>query len=108
MCLLFLKYPLLIFAETSERYLKDHRMWQCPVPGYLTASGDERFYASSLMPVLQRFVGAETAHIIAVRAIGLGLVPYNNYKDPASLVSVLKICDKLLYGSVSQIDDTFP
>lgn len=76
--------------------------------GYLTASGDERFYASSLMPVLQRFVGAETAHIIAVRAIGLGLVPYNNYKDPASLVSVLKICDKLLYGSVSQIDDTFP
>uniref|UniRef100_A0A671R4T5 Dihydroorotate dehydrogenase (quinone), mitochondrial n=1 Tax=Sinocyclocheilus anshuiensis TaxID=1608454 RepID=A0A671R4T5_9TELE len=53
--------------------------------GYLTASGDERFYASALMPVLQRFVGAETAHVIAVRLIGFGLVPYNNYKDPASL-----------------------
>ncbi|KTG42032.1 hypothetical protein cypCar_00021757 [Cyprinus carpio] len=53
--------------------------------GYLTASGDERFYASALMPVLQRFVGAETAHVMAVRAIGHGLVPYNSYKDPASL-----------------------
>ncbi|XP_059393004.1 dihydroorotate dehydrogenase (quinone), mitochondrial isoform X2 [Carassius carassius] len=53
--------------------------------GYLTASGDERFYASALMPVLQRIVGAETAHVMAVRVIGLGLVPYNNYKDPASL-----------------------
>ncbi|XP_073692960.1 dihydroorotate dehydrogenase (quinone), mitochondrial [Garra rufa] len=53
--------------------------------GYLTASGDERFYASALMPVLQRFVGAETAHVMAVRLIGLGLVPHNNYKDPASL-----------------------
>uniref|UniRef100_A0A673GEX6 Dihydroorotate dehydrogenase (quinone), mitochondrial n=1 Tax=Sinocyclocheilus rhinocerous TaxID=307959 RepID=A0A673GEX6_9TELE len=53
--------------------------------GYLTASGDDRFYASALMPALQRFVGAETAHVMAVRVIGLGLVPYNNYKDPASL-----------------------
>ncbi len=76
--------------------------------GYLTASGDEQFYASSLMPVLQRFVGTETAHVMAVRVIGLGLVPYNNYKDPASLVSVLNICDKLQYGSFSQIDDAFP
>ncbi|XP_056318915.1 dihydroorotate dehydrogenase (quinone), mitochondrial isoform X2 [Danio aesculapii] len=53
--------------------------------GYLTASGDECFYASALMPVLQRFVGAETAHLMAVRLIGLGLVPRNNYKDPTSL-----------------------
>ncbi|XP_077057705.1 dihydroorotate dehydrogenase (quinone), mitochondrial [Siphateles boraxobius] len=53
--------------------------------GFLTASGDERFYANALMPVLQRFVGAETAHVMAVRLIGLGLVPLNNYKDPASL-----------------------
>ncbi|XP_051984164.1 dihydroorotate dehydrogenase (quinone), mitochondrial-like isoform X2 [Xyrauchen texanus] len=53
--------------------------------GYLTASGDEHFYANALMPVLQRFVGAETAHVMAVRLIGLGLVPRNNYKDPSSL-----------------------
>ncbi|XP_051565229.1 dihydroorotate dehydrogenase (quinone), mitochondrial isoform X2 [Myxocyprinus asiaticus] len=53
--------------------------------GYLTASGDEHFYASALMPVLQRFVGAETAHVMAVRLIGLGLVPRNSYKDPTSL-----------------------
>ncbi|KAA0723909.1 Dihydroorotate dehydrogenase (quinone), mitochondrial [Triplophysa tibetana] len=58
--------------------------------GYLTASGDEHFYANALMPVLQRLVGAETAHDVAVRSIGLGLVPRNRYKDPASLeVNVL-------------------
>lgn len=64
--------------------------------GHLTVSGDERFYANALMPVLQRFVGAETAHVMAVRLIGLGLVPLNNYKDPASLVSVLYTSDRLL------------
>nr|XP_055072318.1 dihydroorotate dehydrogenase (quinone), mitochondrial isoform X1 [Misgurnus anguillicaudatus] len=53
--------------------------------GYLTASGDERFYANALMPVLQRIVGAETAHFLSVRFIGLGLVPCNRYKDPTSL-----------------------
>ncbi|XP_059201676.1 dihydroorotate dehydrogenase (quinone), mitochondrial isoform X2 [Centropristis striata] len=52
---------------------------------YLTAVGDERFYANQLMPLLQRIVGAETAHVLAVKAIGLGLVPLNRYQDPASL-----------------------
>lgn len=52
---------------------------------YLTAIGDERFYANQLMPLLQRFVGAETAHVLAVKVIGLGLVPLNRYQDPASL-----------------------
>ncbi|XP_027009023.2 dihydroorotate dehydrogenase (quinone), mitochondrial isoform X1 [Tachysurus fulvidraco] len=58
--------------------------------GYLTATGDERFYSTALMPVLQRLVGAETAHVMAVRFLSLGLVPRNGYKDPASLeVNVL-------------------
>lgn len=39
------------------------------------------------MPLLQRVVGAETAHVLAVKMIGLGLVPLNRYQDPASLVS---------------------
>ncbi|XP_049451722.1 dihydroorotate dehydrogenase (quinone), mitochondrial [Epinephelus fuscoguttatus] len=52
---------------------------------YLTAIGDERFYANQLMPLLQRVVGAETAHVLAVKIIGLGLVPLNRYQDPASL-----------------------
>uniref|UniRef100_A0A673WZA6 Dihydroorotate dehydrogenase (quinone), mitochondrial n=1 Tax=Salmo trutta TaxID=8032 RepID=A0A673WZA6_SALTR len=39
----------------------------------------------TLIPLLQRIVGAETAHIMAVRLIGLGLVPLNRYQDPVSL-----------------------
>ncbi|XP_056268981.1 dihydroorotate dehydrogenase (quinone), mitochondrial [Pseudoliparis swirei] len=59
---------------------------------YLTAVGDERFYTNQLMPLLQRIVGAETAHVLAVKVIGLGLVPLNRYQDPASLeVNVLGI-----------------
>ncbi|TRZ00919.1 hypothetical protein DNTS_007794, partial [Danionella cerebrum] len=53
--------------------------------GYLTASGDESFYANTLMPVLQRLVGAETAHVMAVRLIALGFVPHNSYKDSSFL-----------------------
>lgn len=52
---------------------------------YLTAVGDERFYANNLMPMLQRVVGAETAHVMAVRFLSWGLVPLNRYQDPASL-----------------------
>uniref|UniRef100_H3CJN9 Dihydroorotate dehydrogenase (quinone), mitochondrial n=1 Tax=Tetraodon nigroviridis TaxID=99883 RepID=H3CJN9_TETNG len=52
---------------------------------YLTAVGDERFYANQLMPLLQRVVGPETAHVLAVKIIRLGLVPLNRYEDPASL-----------------------
>lgn len=54
---------------------------------YLTVVGDERFYANQLMPLLQRVVGAETAHVLAVKMIALGVVPLNRYQDPASLVS---------------------
>uniref|UniRef100_UPI003AAA9791 dihydroorotate dehydrogenase (quinone), mitochondrial isoform X2 n=1 Tax=Centroberyx gerrardi TaxID=166262 RepID=UPI003AAA9791 len=57
---------------------------------YLTVVGDERFYSNQLMPLLQRVVGAETAHVMAVKVMGLGLVPLNRYRDPASLeVNVL-------------------
>lgn len=57
---------------------------------YLTAVGDERFYANQLMPLLQKVVGAETAHVLAVKLIGLGVVPLNRYRDPPSLeVNVL-------------------
>lgn len=55
---------------------------------YLTVFGDERFYANQLMPLLQKVVGPETAHVLAVKMIRLGLVPVNRYEDPASLVSL--------------------
>ncbi|XP_062869101.1 dihydroorotate dehydrogenase (quinone), mitochondrial [Trichomycterus rosablanca] len=53
--------------------------------GYLTANGDERFYETTLMPMLQKLVGAETAHVMAIRFLSLGLVPRSRYQDPASL-----------------------
>ncbi|MBN3299414.1 PYRD dehydrogenase, partial [Amia calva] len=57
---------------------------------YLTAIGDEHFYANQLMPALQRVVGAETAHVLAVKIIGLGLVPRSRHQDsPALEVQVL-------------------
>ncbi|XP_015223413.2 dihydroorotate dehydrogenase (quinone), mitochondrial [Lepisosteus oculatus] len=52
---------------------------------YLTAVGDERFYANHLMPTLQRIVGAETAHVLAVRLLALGLVPRCQHQDSAAL-----------------------
>lgn len=58
---------------------------------YLTAVGDERFYANQLMPLLQKIVGPETAHVLSVKMIGLGVVPLNRYQDPASLVSMLSV-----------------
>lgn len=61
---------------------------------YLTVVGDERFYANQLMPLLQRVIGAETAHMLAVKMISLGLVPLNRYQDPESLVSSSSSCFK--------------
>ncbi|XP_068595954.1 dihydroorotate dehydrogenase (quinone), mitochondrial [Brachionichthys hirsutus] len=72
---------------------------------YLAAVGDERFYANQLMPLLQRVVGAETAHVLAVKAIGLGLVPLNRYQDPASLeVSILGLKFKNPIGIAAGFD----
>ncbi|KAG7275097.1 hypothetical protein CRUP_004863 [Coryphaenoides rupestris] len=52
---------------------------------YLTVTGDERFYANQLIPLLQKLVEAETAHMMAVRLLSLGVTPLNRYQDPASL-----------------------
>uniref|UniRef100_A0A3B4ZNY7 Dihydroorotate dehydrogenase (quinone), mitochondrial n=1 Tax=Stegastes partitus TaxID=144197 RepID=A0A3B4ZNY7_9TELE len=72
---------------------------------YLTVVGDERFYANRLMPLLQRIVGAETAHVLAVKMIGLGLVPLNRYQDPASLeVNVLGLKFKNPVGIAAGFD----
>ncbi|XP_004543332.1 dihydroorotate dehydrogenase (quinone), mitochondrial [Maylandia zebra] len=72
---------------------------------YLTVTGDERFYANQLMPLLQRIVGPETAHVLAVKMIGLGLVPLNRYQDPASLeVNVLGLKFKNPIGIAAGFD----
>uniref|UniRef100_A0A3P8TU41 Dihydroorotate dehydrogenase (quinone), mitochondrial n=1 Tax=Amphiprion percula TaxID=161767 RepID=A0A3P8TU41_AMPPE len=72
---------------------------------YLTVVGDERFYANQLMPLLQRIVGPETAHVLAVKMIGLGLVPLNRYQDPASLeVNVLGLKFKNPVGIAAGFD----
>ncbi|XP_070809075.1 dihydroorotate dehydrogenase (quinone), mitochondrial isoform X3 [Pituophis catenifer annectens] len=42
---------------------------------HLAARGDESFYSRWLMPGLQRVVGPETAHRLAVRLLALGVVP---------------------------------
>ncbi|KAM4592521.1 dihydroorotate dehydrogenase (quinone), mitochondrial [Odontesthes bonariensis] len=72
---------------------------------YLTVVGDERFYANQLIPLLQRIVGPETAHILAVKIIGMGLVPLNRYQDPASLeVNVLGLKFKNPIGIAAGFD----
>ncbi|XP_041841673.1 dihydroorotate dehydrogenase (quinone), mitochondrial [Melanotaenia boesemani] len=72
---------------------------------YLTAVGDEHFYTNQLMPLLQRIVGPETAHVLAVKMIGLGLVPLNRYQDPASLeVNVLGLKFKNPIGIAAGFD----
>ncbi|KAJ7312210.1 hypothetical protein JRQ81_006594 [Phrynocephalus forsythii] len=52
---------------------------------YLTATGDEDFYAKRLMPVLQRLVGPETAHSLALRLVALGILPWCNHQDSEAL-----------------------
>lgn len=87
----------LIFMVHQQKQLKEAvkviSSGSLLLASYLTVVGDERFYANQLMPLLQRIVGAETAHVLAVKVIGLGLVPLNRYQDPASLVSIhLTVC----------------
>uniref|UniRef100_A0A4W2IKU8 Dihydroorotate dehydrogenase (quinone), mitochondrial n=2 Tax=Bos TaxID=9903 RepID=A0A4W2IKU8_BOBOX len=48
---------------------------------YLTATGDEHFYAELLMPSLQRLLDPETAHRLAVRFTSLGLLPRTTFQD---------------------------
>lgn len=53
---------------------------------YLTATGDEHFYAELLMPALQRLLDPETAHRLAVRFTSLGLLPRSAFQDSDMLV----------------------
>ncbi|XP_077444168.1 dihydroorotate dehydrogenase (quinone), mitochondrial isoform X2 [Stigmatopora argus] len=72
---------------------------------YLTLVGDENFYAHHLMPLLQKVVAAETAHVLAVKMMSLGLVPLNRYKDPESLgVNVLGLKFKNPIGIAAGFD----
>ncbi|XP_045389132.1 dihydroorotate dehydrogenase (quinone), mitochondrial isoform X2 [Lemur catta] len=48
---------------------------------YLTATGDEHFYAEHLMPALQRLLDPESAHRLAVQFTSLGLLPRTSFKD---------------------------
>ncbi|XP_074864539.1 dihydroorotate dehydrogenase (quinone), mitochondrial isoform X8 [Carettochelys insculpta] len=57
---------------------------------WLAAVGEERFYAERLMPALQRLLGPEAAHTLAIRLLSLGLAPRVAMHDPAMLeVSLL-------------------
>lgn len=53
---------------------------------HLVARGDEHFYRRWLMPGLQRVVGPETAHRLAVRLVALGIVPRPGPADSEILV----------------------
>ncbi|XP_003472003.1 dihydroorotate dehydrogenase (quinone), mitochondrial [Cavia porcellus] len=57
---------------------------------YLTATGDEHFYAEYLMPALQGLLDGESAHRLAVRVTSLGLLPRPTFQDSDMLqVNVL-------------------
>lgn len=57
---------------------------------YLTATGDEHFYAEHLMPTLQRLLDPESAHRLAVRFTSLGLLPCTTSQDSDMLVGALE------------------
>ncbi|XP_074142182.1 dihydroorotate dehydrogenase (quinone), mitochondrial isoform X1 [Sminthopsis crassicaudata] len=48
---------------------------------YLTAMGDEHFYAQHLMPTLQKLLDPELAHRLTIRCISLGLLPSRALPD---------------------------
>ncbi|XP_065272670.1 LOW QUALITY PROTEIN: dihydroorotate dehydrogenase (quinone), mitochondrial [Emys orbicularis] len=52
---------------------------------YLVAVGEERFYAERLMPGLQWLLGPETAHVLAIRLLSLGVLPRVAQRDSAML-----------------------
>lgn len=53
---------------------------------YLTATGDECFYADHLMPALQGLLNPEAAHRLAVHVTSLGLLPRATFQDSDMLV----------------------
>ncbi|XP_061450678.1 dihydroorotate dehydrogenase (quinone), mitochondrial isoform X1 [Rhineura floridana] len=52
---------------------------------YLVAKGDEHFYAARLVPFLQKLVGPETAHTLAVHLLALGILPRSSQADSDAL-----------------------
>lgn len=56
---------------------------------YLTAMGDEYFYAEHLMPAMQRLLDPESAHRLAIRLTSLGLLPRATFQDSDMLVGAL-------------------
>lgn len=56
---------------------------------YLTAMGDEHFYAEHLMPAMQRLLDPEAAHRLAIRLTSLGLLPRATFQDSDMLVGAL-------------------
>ena len=56
---------------------------------YLTATGDERFYAEHVMPTLQGLLDPESAHRLAVCVTSLGLLPRTTFQDSDMLVGAL-------------------
>ncbi|KAM9122495.1 dihydroorotate dehydrogenase (quinone), mitochondrial isoform 2-T2 [Pangshura tecta] len=56
---------------------------------YLVAVGEERFYTERLMPGLQWLLGPETAHVLAIRLLSLGVLPRMAQRDSPMLVCVL-------------------
>lgn len=56
---------------------------------YLTAMGDEHFYAEHLMPALQRLLDPESAHRLAIHFTSLGLLPRATFQDSDMLVGAL-------------------
>lgn len=57
---------------------------------YLTATGDEHFYAEYLMPTLQGLLDPESAHGLAVHVTSLGLIPRATFRDSDMLVGDLE------------------
>ena len=53
---------------------------------YFFFANDEKFFSKCVMPAT-RLLDAEIAHVLAVKAMGFKILPWNNYKDPESLVS---------------------
>lgn len=74
---------------------------------YLTATGDEHFYAEYLMPALQGLLDGESAHRLAVRVTSLGLLPRPTFQDSDMLVGPLGTMAKVKSSNSSQLGLTF-
>ncbi|XP_071957812.1 dihydroorotate dehydrogenase (quinone), mitochondrial-like isoform X1 [Antedon mediterranea] len=53
---------------------------------YAALSGNQKFYKQCLMPCFQ-LLDAETAHVLGVKMLSFGIVPFKTYQDPPSLTT---------------------